>query len=369
MIHGPCGILNPTNVCMNRNKQCRSHFPKDYTPETFLGEFSYPKYRRLNNGRKVKVRGQWLDNRWIVPYNPYLLAKFNCHINVEICSTIKAVKYLYKYVYKGHDRIGFSVHSEEHVVDEIKNFQTARWISPLEALWRIFGFILSKINSPVVTLQLHLENNNFVTYKSSDNLEKIVSTDFFKKTMLTEFFPMNLVDKKATTLLYKQFPEFFVWDSHRKCWSPRKQGVCIDRVVAASPSEGERYYLRLLLNHIRGATSYRALKIVNGVETSSIREAALLHGLLNGDTNCDLCSQEALEYQMPTPFHRLFTTILTLCAPNDPKNLWNKFKIFMIEDFIRAGNCFQTTLRKWITLTIFLVNIKTNMIMRWFMYA
>jgi hypothetical protein len=25
---------------------------------------------------------------------------YNCHINVEICSSIKAVKYLYKYIYK-----------------------------------------------------------------------------------------------------------------------------------------------------------------------------------------------------------------------------------------------------------------------------
>lgn len=346
MIHGPCGILNPTNVCMSRNKQCRSHFPKDYTLETILGESSYPKYRCLNNGRKVKVRGHLLDNRWIVPYNPYLLAKFNCHINVEICSTIKAVKYLYKYVYKGHDKIAFSIHSEEAVVDEIKNFQTARWISPPEALWRIFDFILSKINPPVVTLQLHLENNNLVTYKSSDNLEKIVRTEFSKKTMLTEFFYMNLVDKKATTLLYKQFPEFFVWDSHSRCWSRRKQGICIGRIVAASPKEGERYYLRLLLNHVRGATSYQSLKIVNGVETSSFREAALLHGLLNGDANCDLCLQEASEYQMPNPFRRLFATILTLCAPNDPKSLWNKFKIFMIEDFIHTCMSIQTAEHK-----------------------
>jgi hypothetical protein len=39
-----------------------------------------------------------------VPYNPYLLRLFNCHINVEACGSIKAVKYLFKYIYKGHDR-------------------------------------------------------------------------------------------------------------------------------------------------------------------------------------------------------------------------------------------------------------------------
>ena len=39
----------------------------------------------------------------MVPYNLYLCVKYNSHINVEICSSVKVVKYLYKYVYKGHD--------------------------------------------------------------------------------------------------------------------------------------------------------------------------------------------------------------------------------------------------------------------------
>ncbi len=44
------------------------------------------------------------DNRWVVPYNPYFTMRYKCHINVEVCSSITTVKYLYKYVYKGHDR-------------------------------------------------------------------------------------------------------------------------------------------------------------------------------------------------------------------------------------------------------------------------
>ena len=32
-----------------------------------------------------------------------LVEKYNAHINVEICNSLLAVKYLYKYVYKGHD--------------------------------------------------------------------------------------------------------------------------------------------------------------------------------------------------------------------------------------------------------------------------
>jgi hypothetical protein len=44
-----------------------------------------------------------VDNRWIVLYNLHLATKYHVHINMEICSSISAVKYLYKYVYKGPD--------------------------------------------------------------------------------------------------------------------------------------------------------------------------------------------------------------------------------------------------------------------------
>ena len=38
------------------------------------------------------------------PYSPYLLLRYGCHLNVEICVSVESVKYLYKYVYKGPDR-------------------------------------------------------------------------------------------------------------------------------------------------------------------------------------------------------------------------------------------------------------------------
>ena len=44
-----------------------------------------------------------LDNRSVVPYNPYFLRKYNAHINVEACMSIHSIKYVFKYVYKGHD--------------------------------------------------------------------------------------------------------------------------------------------------------------------------------------------------------------------------------------------------------------------------
>ena len=95
MMHGPCGVLNPKNVCM-QNGSCKNYYPRPFNASTLQGKDSYPIYRRRDDGRRAKVRGEELDNRWVVPYNPYLLRRYNCHINVEVCSSIKAVKYLFK---------------------------------------------------------------------------------------------------------------------------------------------------------------------------------------------------------------------------------------------------------------------------------
>ena len=59
---------------------------------------------RRDDGRTVMVGTHALDNRWVVPYNPFFAAHFGAHINVEICGGVGSVYYLYKYVYKGHDR-------------------------------------------------------------------------------------------------------------------------------------------------------------------------------------------------------------------------------------------------------------------------
>ena len=108
MMHGPCGVLNDRNSCM-QNGECKYHYPREFSESTSQEKDSYPIYRRRHDGRQVRIRGAVLDNRWVVPYNPYLLMRYNCHINIEVCSSIKAVKYLFKYIYKGHDRASFIV--------------------------------------------------------------------------------------------------------------------------------------------------------------------------------------------------------------------------------------------------------------------
>ena len=50
-----------------------------------------------------------LGNQWVVPYNMKLLKKFDAHINVEWCNKTNLLKYLFKYLTKGHDIVRMRV--------------------------------------------------------------------------------------------------------------------------------------------------------------------------------------------------------------------------------------------------------------------
>ena len=89
----------------------------------------------------MTVQGAELDNCWVVPYNCYLTKKYDCHINVEVCNSVQAVKYLYKYVYKGHDHAAVQV-GEGTDEDEIKLYLQGCYVSASEACWRLFSFRL-----------------------------------------------------------------------------------------------------------------------------------------------------------------------------------------------------------------------------------
>ena len=82
MIHGPCGALNPHAPCM-KNGTCSAGYPKAYQPFTTMDQHSYPHYHRCNNGQAFQVGGTLLDNRWVVPFNPFCILWMHSHINLE----------------------------------------------------------------------------------------------------------------------------------------------------------------------------------------------------------------------------------------------------------------------------------------------
>ena len=125
---------------------CHKSFPKEFTKETVWDEqISYATYRRRSpedGGEEAQHFGRLINNAWIVPYSPYLTLRYNCHINVEICASSKATKYLYKYISKGGDRSMMRVSGDGETTarNEVREFQDLKSFGACEATWRIFEF-------------------------------------------------------------------------------------------------------------------------------------------------------------------------------------------------------------------------------------
>jgi hypothetical protein len=63
-----------------------------------------------------------LDNQSVAPYNPKLLMKYHAHINIEYCNESNCIKYLFKYITKGVDRVIASLQPDhDERVDNIKH--------------------------------------------------------------------------------------------------------------------------------------------------------------------------------------------------------------------------------------------------------
>ena len=346
MIHGPCGAANPRSPCMKEGT-CSEKYPKDFVEETQTTSDGYPLNRRRNDGRTITRGAHVLDNRSVVPYNKYLIKTFNCHINVEICSSIQSVKYLYKYVYKGHDRIQARVVSDDEAPtmrDEPQQYLDARYVSASEAFWRICEFSLQKMYPGVHALQVHDENMQSIV--TSEDTPVQAALDRAERTTLTEWMRYNRENRSdhlAQRTLYCDFPSHYTWNAGTRKWSRRQRMECIGRVHFVSPRDTNRYYLRLLLHHVPGATSYEDLRTVNGEVCETYQQAAQRRGLLASDEEFDTDLQVAANSAFPQQVRDLFAMLLLFCELSAPEELLNRYMHAMGEDYMRDEGVQEVT--------------------------
>ncbi|KAF8097471.1 hypothetical protein N665_0288s0004 [Sinapis alba] len=317
MIHGPCGVVNRDSPCMMDGK-CSKFFPRKHVERTTVDAQGYPVYKRREDGNFVEKKGILLDNRFVVPYNKKLLLWYNAHINVEWCNQFRSIKYLFKYINKGQDRVtgtvtqkiykdatatetihGVNIHQGDSIpmegvnlngayavepeVDEIKNYFDARYISACESSWRIFAFPTQYRSTPVEKLTLHLEGEQPVIYKDGDTVESVLSRSHTCKTMFLAWFDCCEIYPEEREMTYPELPNKFVYDGKLKVWNRRKKSFAIGRLARVSASSGPLYFLRVLVNKVKGPRSHADYKTVNRIVLPSYEDACYKLGLLDDD--------------------------------------------------------------------------------------
>ena len=99
-----------------------------------------------------------------------------------------------------------------------------------------------------------------------------------------------------------------------------------------SPTAGERFFLRVLLTAVRGATSFDDLRTVNGVQHPDFKSACVALGLLDSDEEWDRTLGEAAVWQTGSQLRWLFVCILLNCHPADPLKLWTDHRQHLSDD-------------------------------------
>jgi hypothetical protein len=181
MMHGPCGVDNPAAACcQNPKKMCRFGFPKQYSEISVIGENGYAMPKRSRPGDekweqiiKIAPDGKIckLDNRHVVSYNPWLLLTMQCHMNIEITHHIACVRYLYKYIFKGSDRVLMHFKKdtsgkmvEETVHDEVDEYLNCRYLCANEGVAMINSYRMHEQFPPSMNLPLHLPHVQYVNF-------------------------------------------------------------------------------------------------------------------------------------------------------------------------------------------------------------
>nr|XP_029144576.1 uncharacterized protein LOC112705325 [Arachis hypogaea] len=271
MIHGPCGRAFSKSPCM-KDGYCTKYYPKTFSKTTVIDDSGYPSYRRRDTGVVTEKKGIHMDNRNVVPYNAYLLMSYQAHVNVEYCNKSNAIKYLFKYVNKGPDRVAVGVTKEAssgedaQVIDEIKQFYDCRYLSACEAVWRTLAYDIHQMWPSAMRLTFHLPGEQNIIFKDDDDLEEIVEEE---------------------------------------------EGKC------------DIYYMRILLAVQRGCTTYESIRTVNGITYSSFQDACYSMGLLCDDREFIAAINEVAELASGHQLRKLFAMLLISNSISNPERVWN----------------------------------------------
>lgn len=191
----------------------------------------------------------------------------------------------------------------------------------------------------VVRLSIHKENKQLVYFSSEQEARLKMSQITPPSSTLIDYFQLcrqdavGLNGTRARDVLYVDIVKYFRW--HEGRFRPRERNIpCVGRIYYTGIVEGDRYFLRLLLNHVKGPHSEAHLRTIDGITYSTCRAAAEKLGLLTTDDHHKKALAEASSWATGSQLRQLFSLILVHSCPSSPQTLLDLFLKELCEDIV-----------------------------------
>ncbi|XP_046389348.1 uncharacterized protein LOC124158205 [Ischnura elegans] len=346
MIHGPCGTDQRTDFrCWDAAKGCCSKFyPKPSCQTTHVNERGFVQYKRDYSNRGIinaRRREISVHDGWVVPYNAALILKYEAHINLELASTRRVVKYLFKYLMKGGSLQNVTVTPIGLQDDEVEQYVTKRMVGASDACWRLLEFPISKSEPTVECLPVHLEGKQNVVYRPRDcNLTEIASSAssklmiYFNRPRDAIFDDLTYQSFYEKYIVHTRSPggdNFYALPDGVHYVTARQRGVKVCRLFWISPNRGEQYYLRILLmtTPCRGYADLLSRGVGN---CRTFQDVARSLGLVEDEEEYADALGEASEFMVAHTLRSFFVLLCNIGAPG--AILWEKYKNSLSEDYL-----------------------------------
>ncbi|XP_071714847.1 uncharacterized protein [Rutidosis leptorrhynchoides] len=197
------------------------------------------------------------------------------------------------------------------------------------------NFIMKKGEKLDNRLSFHLPNQQPIVYDGDDCMEQVINKPSVGASQFIEWMKYNEENPDGRQYTYVEFPRHYVWNATPRKWSKRQGQKTVARLHYVHPKSGEAYYLRIMLNKVRGPTCYEDLRTIDGIIYDTFKEACYAMGLLDDDKEYIASIKEVHQWSTGNACRSHFVSLITTDSITFPDRVWKETCDLLSDDLAR----------------------------------